>query len=508
VTEDVSSRPTYALTTWLFLRLLGLVYLAAFASLGVQIVGLLGTSGVLPAKDYIEMARGWASHNDVGWTRYFLLPTFGWLAAGDAALRVHCLLGVALSIVLVAGFIPTACLLALWGLYLSLSVIGGEFLSFQWDALLLETGFLAIFLGPATKPIRGEAEDRASTAVLWLLRWLLFRLMFSSGAIKLASGDATWRNLTALSYHYETQPLPTWVGWYANQLPLWFDRVSCLAMFAVELGAPVLIFAPRRFRLAGCAALVGLQVLIAVTGNYGYFNMLTIVLSILLLDDAAISQWTPQSIRSWFDRRRLARIRWRLPRWAPIAVALVLLPPSLGALGRSIGIAVSLPPPFSLMERAVQPFRLVNTYGLFAVMTTSRPEIIIEGSDDGAEWKTYEFRYKPGDPRRRPQFVAPHHPRLDWQMWFAALDRYESNPWFASLCRRLLEGSPAVLALLADNPFPDRPPRFLRAVLYDYHFTTFAATDGGGDWWQRTRLDLYSPVLSATGAERQPLEPR
>jgi hypothetical protein len=161
-----------------------------------------------------------------------------------------------------------------------------------------------------------------------------------------------------------------------------------------------------------------------------------------------------------------------------------------------MGIAVALPPPFSLAEAVVQPLRLVSSYGLFAVMTTSRPEIIIEGSDDGAEWKAYEFEYKPGDPRRRPRFVAPHQPRLDWQMWFAALDRYESNPWFASLCRRLLEGSPPVLALLAYNPFPDRPPQFVRAVLYDYRFTTFATRNSAGDWWQRTRIDLYSPVLS------------
>jgi hypothetical protein len=489
-------------------RLLGLAYLAAFASLGVQIIGLIGTNGVLPAHDYIEAAGRWASQNGIGWTRYVLLPTFAWLDAGDTALRLQCLLGVTLSIVLVTGFLPTLCLLALWALFLSLSVIGGDFLSFQWDALLLETGFLAIFLPAATKRSPPDTVEMPSTILLWLTRWLLFRLMFGSGAIKLASGDPTWRNLTALSYHYETQPLPTPLAWYANQLPGWFDRVSCLAMFAIELGAPLLIVAPRRLRLAGAIALITLQTLIALTGNYGYFNSLTVVLTILLLDDAVTARAIPGSLRAWVDRRQSTRTRWSWPRWVPIAVAVVVVPPSLVAFGRSAGFAVTLPPPLSLAQEVVQPFRLVSTYGLFAVMTTSRPEIVIEGSDDGADWKAYEFRYKPGDPRRRPSFVAPHQPRLDWQMWFAALDRYESNPWFASLCRRLLEGSPPVLALLAYNPFPEHPPRFVRGVLYDYHFTTFATTNGAVDWWQRTRVDSYSPVLSAADQGRQPLEPR
>jgi lipase maturation factor 1 len=330
------------------------------------------------------------------------------------------------------------------------------------------------------------------------MRWLLVRLMFGSGAIKLASGDATWRNLTALSYHYETQPLPTWVAWYANQLPEWFDRLACAAMFAIELGAPLLVFAPRRLRLAGAAALILLQTLIALTGNYGYFNVLAIALSVLLLDDAVVARWIPRPCHEWFDRRRTSRGRWCWPRWAPITVALALVPPSLVALGHSVGFAVTLPPPFSLAQEALQPFRVVNTYGLFAVMTTSRPEIIVEGSDDGVEWKAYEFKYKPGDVGRRPVFVAPHQPRLDWQMWFAALGRYEENPWFANFCGRLLEGSPDVLRLLAFDPFGGHPPRFVRAMLYQYRFADMATHRATGAWWTRERLGSYSPVLTLT----------
>jgi hypothetical protein len=499
VIDAGGSRSNHSLTTWVFLRLLGLVYLAAFASLAVQIVGLVGTNGVLPAADYIELARRWASENGVGWMRFVLLPTFAWLDAGDTALRLHCLLGVALSIVLVIGLAPTFCLFALWTLYLSLSVIGRDFLSFQWDALLLEAGFLAIFLPPATRTARADTPDTSSTSVLWLVRWLLFRLMFSSGAVKLASGDPTWRNLTALSYHYETQPLPTWVGWYAHQLPFWFSRASCLVLFTIELIAPLFIFASRRLRLGACAAFVGLQTLIALTGNYGYFNVLAIVLSLVLLDDAVVGRWMPGLVRSWSDRLGPARLRWSWPRWVPIALAVLTLPPSLVTLTRSMGFQMALPPPISLTEAVVQPLRIVSSYGLFAVMTTSRPEIIIEGSNDGTDWQAYEFKFKPGDLQRRPQFVAPHQPRLDWQMWFAALDRYENNPWFASLCHRLLEGAPEVTALLEHNPFPERPPRYVRSVLYDYGFTNFDTRRNDQTWWQRTRLDLYGPVLSGRG---------
>jgi hypothetical protein len=331
--------------------------------------------------------------------------------------------------------------------------------------------------------------------VLWLMRWLLFRLMFGSGVVKLSSGDATWWNLTALSYHFETQPLPTWIGWYAHQLPVSLLRIACLAVLAIELAVPLLIFAPRRPRLAACAAFIGLQTLIALTGNYAYFNGLTIALSLLLLDDGVIDPRLPRWVRSWFERRH--RLRWYWPAWVPVAAALLLLPSSLVTLGQSMGLAVDLPPPLSLTQAALQPFRVVNSYGLFAVMTTARPEIVIEGSDDGTDWKAYEFEFKPGDPLRRPSFVAPHQPRLDWQMWFAALDRYEDNPWFASLCRRLLEGAPAVTALLAHNPFPERPPRLVRSVLYDYRFTSWDAGRADKAWWQRTRLRLYGPVLSA-----------
>jgi len=315
--------------------------------------------------------------------------------------------------------------------------------------------------------------------------------MFSSGFVKLASGDPAWRNLTALTFHYWTQPLPPWTAWFVSHLPVSFHRLSCLVMFAVELGAPFLIVAPRRLRLFACAAMAGLQVIIAVTGNYAFFNMLTLALCVLLLDDAAF----PAKIRERAARDpRAARGRW--PRWilAPV-LALVLLVSAVLFAG-TLRWRVPWPAPLVSLARAAIPFESVGTYGLFMVMTTSRPEIIIEGSDDGASWLAYEFRWKPGDVTRKPRFVAPHQPRLDWQMWFAALGTYEENPWLVNFLVRLLQGAPEVERLLRRNPFPNQPPRYVRAVLYEYRFTDAAARRATGAWWQRQEKGLYSPVLS------------
>lgn len=437
--------PTHEAAREIFIRLLGLVYLFAFASLWTQIAGLIGHDGILPVDRFLPAAR---AHFGANAAHYF--PTLFWLNSSDTALKLVCAAGGALSLLLILGAAPTPILVCLWALYLSLTTAGQDFLGFQWDILLLETGFLAIFL-------RGAAG-------LWLLRWLLFKLLFESGTVKLLSGDPAWRNLTALYYHYETQPLPTWVGWYAQQLPHWFQRLSALYMFAVELAAPFLIFLPRRPRVLAFAAIVSLQTLIALTGNYCFFNLLTMALCVLLLDDAFL-RWKPAA--------PARPSRW--PAWAMVLVA-----------------AVSL-----LSPSALAPFHVSNRYGLFAVMTTSRPEIIIEGSRDGTTWSEYKFKWKPSDLNSRPRFVAPHQPRLDWQMWFAALGPTQQSPWFFNLAGRLFQGSPAVIGLFANNPFPDSPPRYLRALVYDYHFTNFAQKRGDGAWWRREPEGLFCPVLSA-----------
>lgn len=488
-----SSPHRYSGARWLFLRLLGVIYLIAFVSLWVQIQGLVGSNGILPAHEYLDAVR-----EQTGAERYRLLPTIFWVNASDSFISWVCESGAFLSLLLVMGILPGPILLVLWSLYLSLVGIGQQFLGFQWDTLLLETGFVAIFFAPWQVWPNFERESPPSRAFLWLLRWLLFRLMFASGLVKLMSGDATWRNLTALTYHYETQPLPTWTSWYAHQLPLWVQQSSVAVMFVIELLVPFLIFAPRRLRLFACGALVGLQVLILATGNYTFFNWLTIVLCLLLLDDTFLRRWLPRQIVAKSDRdegpeAKQPRARVGFLRFVTGTIAGVIF---LLTVMQSASMFVVLPAPAQQVLSWIAPFRTINNYGLFAIMTTERPEIIIEGSQDGQTWLAYEFKWKPGNVERRPSFVAPHQPRLDWQMWFAALGSYHNNRWLINFMVRLLEGSPEVLALLADNPFPDAPPRFIRAVVYDYHFTTFESAQPDGAWWQREIKSLYTPVLS------------
>jgi hypothetical protein len=468
-------------------RLLGVVYFMAFWSLSRQVVGLIGHDGILPAHTYMDNVRAWASAEQLGFDRFRLLPTLCWISTGDAFLEALCAGGAALASLLVVGVAPGVVLPLLWLTYLSLSVVGQDFLSFQWDALLLEAGFLAIFIVPAVRRERlRDAADPPRLGV-WLLLWLLFRLMVGSGAVKLASGDPTWRSLTALTFHYETQPIPTPVSWYAHHLPVWFHKASTAAVLGTELLAPLLILGPRRSRVLACVLLVGLQTLMVLTGNYAFFNLLAASLCVFLLDDRALAR---------FWRARPVRAASRLRRGVVIAAAAVTLPTSALEFARTLGIDVTALSPVTAIAALISPFRSVNRYGLFANMTTTRPEIIVEGSDDGLQWKRYDFRYKAGDLKRRPPWVAPHQPRLDWQMWFAALGGYETEPWFRNFCVRLLEGSPDVLRLLERNPFPGRPPRYVRAVLHRYRFSDVSARRDAGVWWTDERLSDYSPVLS------------
>jgi lipase maturation factor 1 len=494
-------RPEYFRVRRLFLVCLGMIYLSAFLSLWVQTAGLLGKNGILPAGELMSQAGRALTDRGVGVERYHLLPTLCWLGASDGFLKWQCGIGAALALGLIAGIAPRVCLAGMWLLYLSLTTAGGEFLSFQWDNLLLETGLLAVFFAPGQILPWVSRERPPSRAALWLLRLLLFKLMFLSGVVKLASGDQAWRHLTALTRHYETQPLPTWIGWYAHQLPEWFQRASCAVMFAIELAVPFLIFAPRRLRMAGGAALALFQVLILLTGNYTFFNWLTLALCLLLLDDFVLGpRWPAWLARIYSPPASLSPARPnRLSRWSFVALApLALLYIAISAIqvaspfGRLLGWVA----PIVTAQRWLGPFRSVNSYGLFAVMTMERPEILVEGSNDGRTWQEYGFPYKPGDLNRRPQFVAPYQPRLDWQMWFAALGTYRQNPWFISFCVRLLQGSPEVLALLTHNPFPGEPPKYIRARLYDYHFTTREERRHTGAWWKREFKGEYLPPIS------------
>ena len=479
-----TERTTLHLSRWLFLQALGCIYLIAFLSLWVQIHGLVGSNGILPADQYLAAVR-----QQIGTEGYYLLPTLFWLNPSDACLHFLCAGGVVLSVVLIAGFLPTATLTGLWMLYLSLVTVGQVFLSFQWDVLLLEAGFLAIFFAPLRIRDTFTRASQPASAFLWLSRWLLFRLMFASGFVKLVS-DEVWRNLTALNFHYETQPLPTWFGWYTHQLPEWLHKVSVLGMFAVELVIPFLIFAPRRLRTAGCIGLVGLQLLILLTGNYCFFNLLTIALCLLLIDDVTWKGLLSKRFMPNFQTVERSPHRYRRVCVAVVAMLLFVL--SGVRFGGQLFRDVRFPD-----VAWIRPFRSVNTYGLFADMTESRPEIIIEGSNDRITWETYRFRWKPGELTSAPKWVAPHQPRLDWQMWFAALQgSYRNTPWFPHFIGALLQGKPEVLQLLAENPFPDTPPRYVRATLYDYHFTDITTKRSEGTWWYRERKGLYCPAVS------------
>jgi lipase maturation factor 1 len=491
--------PDYFLTRWIFLRALGLIYLVAFISFWTQAGGLIGHDGILPADEFISAAKQQCDVQGIGPERFYLLPTLSWFDSSDGFLNFQCAAGTVFSVLLFFGIAPAPCLALLWLIYLSLATAGRDFYGFQWDNLLLEAGFLAIFSAPLQLLPKFSREAPPSKIILWLLRLLLFKLMFSSGCVKLLSGDPNWCNLTALTFHYQTQPLPTWIGWYANQLPLWFQKFSCAAMFATELGAPWLIFAPRRLRFLGGVAIASLQVLILLTGNYTFFNFLTLALCLLLLDDFVLRKILPQRLSRYFAVNHQPSTinnfrRW--PRAMTLPIAAVVLAVSLFQMISMFGARSSLLLPAAVLDEWLAPLRTVNSYGLFAVMTTERREIIVEGSNDGTNWLAYEFKYKPGGVNRRPAIVEPFQPRLDWQMWFAALGNVQQNPWFENFCERLLQGSPEVLALLKKNPFPNHPPRFIRAELYDYRFTNFAEHRATGAWWRREFIGEYLPPVS------------
>jgi hypothetical protein len=385
-------------------------------------------------------------------------------------------LGAALFVTgFIRGRFERLLLALLFFLYLSFSAIGQEFLSFQWDSLLLEAGFLALFLG-------------RNRVIPWMFRWLTFRLFFLSGAVKLLSGDPTWRNLTALSYHYHTQPLPTVLAWYADKLPAGMQHFSTWMVLAIELVGPFLIFMPRRIRLTGAACMIGLQVLIALTGNYAFFNLLTLGLLLFALDDQLLRRLIPENIAE-----RFGSSCGTFERRAAMAVAAAIL--YLGVAHFWQTFRGTAPAPLAAALKYSEPLQIVNSYGLFAVMTTTRMEIEIEGSADGNNWKPYEFLYKPGSLTTAPRWVAPFQPSLDWQMWFAALSNYQANPWLVGFVVRLLEGSPAAQGFLASNPFPAEPPRYVRAMLYEYTFSDFETKKKNGAWWKRQLKGTYLPPV-------------
>jgi predicted DCC family thiol-disulfide oxidoreductase YuxK len=483
--KQPSAPTTYYRARRLFLRLLGLIYFIAIVSFWSQADGLIGHDGIAPLTQWLDQIR-----DHFGVQAYWLYPTLCWLSPTDGFLNLLCGAGAGLSVLLIFEVAPALCLALLWLIYLSIAVAGQLFMNFQWDYLLLETGFFSIFLAPLRWLPSGRSQMPVSGWAHFILRWLLFRLMFMSGVVKLTSGDASWWNLTALNYHYWTQPLPTPLAWWADQLPGWFQAFSVALMFTVELVAPFLLFFPKRFRLFGAASIFLIQVLIAATGNYCFFNLLTTTLCLLAVDD---SVW-PRFGRKERPLLQLAGPKW--PSWLLIPVVVIVLMFSGPLLWQSFFPDSDWPPLLGEGYSYIERFRSLNSYGLFRVMTTTRPEIIVEGSEDGVTWQPYEFKYQIGNVQDALPIVAPHQPRLDWQIWFAALGDVQEEPWFVNFLARLLEGSQPVIRLLKTNPFPDSPPHYIRAKLYEYHFTTLEERQKTGARWAREEKGMYCPAVT------------
>jgi hypothetical protein len=471
-----AQRPAFAVANMLFLRALALIFLIALLSYRHQAAGLNGPNGILPVGPFFDAV---SSH--LGDGAFWALPSLVWLSPDLETLHLLVNIGIAASLLALIGILQPLCFLTLWAVMLSLCVAGQDFYGFQWDSLLIETGFLAMFLAPwRLKPNR-EAVDPPRLARLAAVV-LLFRLMFSSGVVKLTSGDPNWANLQALDFHFFTQPLPNPLAWFTQQLPPEALTILCGGMFFIELALPFAFFLPRNPRLLAAGAMILLQTGIALTGNYAFFNLLCVALCLLLLDDRC---WP-----KFLLKKNTAPVFVPAAIRRPILCGILLL--SVIPLFSSFRAIPAPLEPLAEIYSRIAPFRSVNSYGLFAVMTTQRHEILVQGSDDGHEWKTYEFRYKPGPADRPPPIVAPYQPRLDWQMWFAALGRFETTPWFQSFAIRLLQGSPEVLGLLKKNPFPEKPPKYIRAILDDYTFTSV----GDRNWWRREPAAIYCPEIS------------
>lgn len=497
----------HVLVRFLFIRLLSLIYFIAFLSFLLEARGLYGVDGILPIADFIESR--FPNPYSISLLQY---PSLFLYFHDDSSLVLLPALGMVASALAFAGVFSGPCLILMWLLYLSIVNAGQDFMSFQWDILLLETGFLSIFLA-SFKPLdlwfanirKGQSTwlvetGNPSKVMIWLYRWLLFRLLFASGLVKL--GDPTWDSFTALVYHYQTQPLPTVLGWLAYQMPHWFQVFSTALTLFIEILIPPLIFMGRKPRTIACAIQILLQVLILLTGNFCFFNWLTIALCLFLLDDNQIlfclsgfNNGLKEKV-SEFVRITPAVSKLRLLLLGPLSCLILFL--SCYNFIPLTPLGESFPPVAYNLVQMAYPFHIVSGYGLFARMTTERREIVVEASYDGKEWRPYNFKFKPGALDGPPCLVAPLQPRLDWQMWFASLGDVEQNPWFVSFLERLLTGSKSVKGLLAAAPYPDKsePPLFVRARFYRYQMTDIEELISTGHWWKRTYIGLYVPPIS------------
>ncbi len=478
---------SHALIANIFFKLLGLIYVIAFISAGIQMTGLAGQAGILPIIERLQLAT-----ERFGNDAQSIFPTLSWWNTSDAWLEWQCWIGATAGMLVFFGWTSAVGLTLCFIFYLSICVAGGVFYNFQWDALLLEVGFLSII---ATTLYSGVGDkQRFSKLWVFLFRWLAFRLIFGSGFVKLASLDPVWRDLTALVTHYETQPLPNVLAWYVHQFPLWFHKLSCLFMFAIELGIPFFFFGTRKMRLFAFNAVVLLMLMIMLTGNYCFFNLLTLIICLFLLDDMYLPNW----LKHWGQNRRQRALDIQfglISKLIKAAVAIIILIMTLMAFLPQLGIKLEWPDELIAAQKGLGSFRIFNRYGLFADMTTERPEISIEGSMDAINWMPYEFHFKPQNLKVMPQINIPYQPRLDWQMWFAALGSIRYNPWILSLAEMILNDSKEVPGLFKHLPF-DGPPKYIRLMRSSYRFTDLATRRQTGRWWSRSESRPYSTIMT------------
>jgi len=479
---------------WMFLRAMGAIYFSAFLALVFQIRGMVGAQGILPAGEYLEKVR------TLGVLRFWYAPTVLWGDSGNHALMALVWVGVVASLLVVANVAPRISLAVCFVCFLSFIAVSQDFGQYQSDGMLLEAGFLSLFVAPGGLWPGWGRKSLAIRAAWFLLLWEWFRIYFESGMVKLLSGDPTWRNLTAMYEYYQNGPLPTWVGWYLQHLPWWFHKASAGATLGMELVLVWMAFLPRRWRIACFCIVTAWQVVVIATANYAFLNYLVLVLAVLLLDDRALRRFVPARWRFGVEdqQERAAVDAKPLTALSRVGVAVAAVMLTWIAYATTVEMVWMFwreaPLPSSPVA-ALEPLRIANQYGLFAVMTPHRYEIEFQGSNDGKTWMPYLFRFKPQDVTERPGIYAPYQPRFDWNLWFASLTTWQSATVVPLTEVRLLEGDQDVLGLFRGDPFASAPPKFVRAVLWQYWFSTAEEKRTQGVWWTRKLLGTYAPTI-------------
>ena len=486
------------LARWVFLRALALIYFSAFYSLLFQIKGMIGPQGILPAGNFLRAAAQY-----YGSTRIWHAPTLFWFSSSSAAMMTVTWIGIAASLIAFLNVWPRVSFFVCFVCFLSFVTAAQDFSEYQSDGMLLEAGFIALFFAPCGIWPGLAAADPPSRASLWLLRWEWFRIYFESGLVKLLSGDAQWHNLTAMDQYYQNGPLPTWIGWYVAHLPHWFQATTVVLTLGMELVLVFMLFFPRRVRLICFLIVTPWEIVVILTGNYAFLNYIVLALGFLLLDDVDLQRVFPARFRhapeAGAEAARASRggIRQAIHATGVLVSALLLTwvgYATTAELTHLVGL------PFLPMgpAAALDPFRIANQYGLFAVMTRGRYEIEFQGSNDGQNWQPYLFAHKPQLVNEAPGIYAPYQPRFDWNLWFASLGDWQQNDIVPITEERLLENDRDVIGLFRRDPFGGVPPKQVRAVLWQYWFTSMAEKRQTGDWWKRRFLGLYAPALERT----------